>query len=156
MINLDLTHRAWVFAAALILGFSMFSDPETSFVTLETFNFAMEILEEESGISPHAKQYHGILKDISTVIRQRYDQILNERRRSNWDYVARVLQCDGHDPKDEPAGEVPPPETNTRSHQDPWSFDEMAEDFSAAWDDAGMVSWLNAFSPPQLRFNENE
>ncbi|KAH6973438.1 fungal-specific transcription factor domain-containing protein [Ilyonectria sp. MPI-CAGE-AT-0026] len=142
--------KAWVFAAALVLGFSMFTEPRTSFTIKNEFDLAMEFLHEESAISPYAKQYYGILKDMTAVIQKCHDQIAQQRRSSNKEYIDRLLDFrhDGSDMRE--PGQALTEDASTTSQD--LSFDnENTGFFLSAWDDVIMDN-LEARHPETQEF----
>ncbi|KAL6410528.1 hypothetical protein AUP68_06954 [Ilyonectria robusta] len=97
----------------------------------------MEFLREESAISPYAKQYYGILKDMTAVIQNCHDQIAQQRRNSNKEYIDRLLDFrhDGSDMRE--PGQALTEDAPTTSQD--LSFDnENTGFFLSAWDDVIM------------------
>lgn len=115
----------------------MFAEPRTSFTIKNAFDLAMEFLREESAISPYAKQYYGILKDMTAVIQKCHDQIAQQRRNSNKEYIDRLLDF-RHDGSDMREPRQALTEDASTTSQD-LSFDnETTRFFLSAWDDVIM------------------
>ncbi|KAK2753619.1 hypothetical protein FQN54_007396 [Arachnomyces sp. PD_36] len=84
--------KALVFAAALILGFDMFSKREVDHEIESAFSGAREILDMLSAQSPQAAHYFEILTMLSNAIAKQRKQLAS-RGRSN--YVGRLFTLDG-------------------------------------------------------------
>ncbi|KAI1614550.1 hypothetical protein EDD36DRAFT_231214 [Exophiala viscosa] len=84
--------KAWLFAAGLVLGFSMFAQGESPFHMDESFNSAREVLKKLADHSPQAEEYSGILIAFADAI-QRHRQHLSREKRPN-KYVSRILSLD--------------------------------------------------------------
>lgn len=128
----------------------MFTEPRTSFTIKNEFDLAMEFLREESAISPYAKQYYGILKDMTAVIQKCHDQIAQQRRNSNKEYIDRLLDFrhDGSDMRE--SGQALTEDAPTISQD--LSFDnENTGFFLSAWDDLIMDN-LEARHPETQEF----
>lgn len=86
------TSRALVFAAALILGFDMFSKREVDNEIETAFSGAREILDMLSAQSPQAAHYFEILSMLSNAIAKRRKQFALRGRSK---YVGRLFTLDG-------------------------------------------------------------
>ena len=86
--------RAWMFAAGLILGFSMFAQGETKFEMDAAFNGAREVLKKLSENSPQAEHYYEILTGFADAIQRHRQHLSREKRRSNNKYVSQLLTLD--------------------------------------------------------------
>ncbi|KAK5178165.1 hypothetical protein LTR44_009471 [Exophiala sp. CCFEE 6388] len=84
--------KAWLFAAGLVLGFSMFAQGESPFDMDQSFNGAREVLKKLADHSPQAEEYSGILTAFADAI-QRHRQHLSREKRPN-KYVSRILSLD--------------------------------------------------------------
>lgn len=60
-------HRAWLFAAGLILGFSLL-DPAAGVNNKSAFRNTLRLLEFLGRLSPQAKQYHRVLTSFSQAL----------------------------------------------------------------------------------------
>ncbi len=80
-----------MFAAGLVLGFSMFAQGESRFDMDSSFHGVREVLQMLSEHSPKAEHYYEILTGFADAI-QRHRQLLSrEKRRSNNKYVHQIL-----------------------------------------------------------------
>ncbi|KIW26353.1 uncharacterized protein PV07_09453 [Cladophialophora immunda] len=86
--------KAWVFAAGLVLGFSMFAQGESRFDMDDAFNNAREVLRNLSIHSPQAEHYYEILSGFADVIQRHRQHLSRERRRSKNKYVDQILALD--------------------------------------------------------------
>ena len=96
--------RSWIFAAGLVLGFSLLApepsnvdqDPKTSFM------HSRQLLERLSRLSPQARRYHEILSHFGDAV-ERYER---QRRREHPppgpSYLERILK-----PEADPSAQVP-------------------------------------------------
>ncbi|KAF4548403.1 Fungal specific transcription factor domain-containing protein 44 [Elsinoe fawcettii] len=84
--------KAFVFAAALILGFSLFAQLEVDLETDAMFAGARDILQSFSARSSQAAHYYEILSSLTqTIHRQRQQFAMQSRRRSNA-YVGQLFK----------------------------------------------------------------
>ncbi|PSK53781.1 hypothetical protein B9Z65_7587 [Elsinoe australis] len=84
--------KAFVFAAALILGFSLFAQLEVDLETDAMFAGARDILQTFSARSSQAAHYYEILTSLTqTIHRQRQRFAMQSRRRSNA-YVGQLFK----------------------------------------------------------------
>ncbi|XHG04149.1 hypothetical protein AWENTII_007429 [Aspergillus wentii] len=95
--------KAFVFAAALTLGFSMFSQMEVDSTWEEAFNGATEILRIFSQQSAQAAHYSDILTSLANAIAEQRQRLTSHRRQSRSRYVSKLFTLDGRRP--------PPPRT---------------------------------------------
>lgn len=98
--------KAWMFAAGLLLGFSMFAHSEESSSSSssslllpdvdEAFHNAIAVLERLASVSPQARHYLEILRTLSDAIVARREQVGREqrrRKRSN-PYVSQIFTAE--------------------------------------------------------------
>ncbi|KAH9209786.1 hypothetical protein DL95DRAFT_343897 [Leptodontidium sp. 2 PMI_412] len=86
--------KAWVFAAGLVLGFTLFANIEVSSEVENAFTGVRDVLKKLSHQSPQAEHYHDVLSSFSEAIIKRRKQIAQERRRATSQYVDRILVLD--------------------------------------------------------------
>ncbi|EXJ53745.1 uncharacterized protein A1O5_12994 [Cladophialophora psammophila CBS 110553] len=86
--------KAWVFAAGLVLGFSMFVQGESRFDMDDSFNNAREVLRNLSVHSPQAEHYYEILSGFADVIQRHRQHLSREKRRFKNKYVDQILTLD--------------------------------------------------------------
>ncbi|KAH0842483.1 putative Fungal specific transcription factor [Fonsecaea pedrosoi] len=86
--------KAWVFAAGLVLGFSMFALSESRFDMDDSFNNAREVLRNLSLQSPQAEHYYEILSGFADVILRHRQHLSREKRRFKNKYVDQILTLD--------------------------------------------------------------
>ncbi|KIX00330.1 uncharacterized protein Z518_10469 [Rhinocladiella mackenziei CBS 650.93] len=86
--------KAWMFAAGLVLGFSMFAQREARYDMDESFNGAREVLKKLSEHSPQAEHYYEILTGFADAIQRHRQHLSREKRRSNNRYVNQILTLD--------------------------------------------------------------
>ncbi|KAJ9617811.1 uncharacterized protein PV06_06239 [Exophiala oligosperma] len=86
--------KAWVFAAGLVLGFSMFAQGESPFDMDESFNGAREVLKKLAEHSPQAEHYYEILTGFADAIQRHRQHLSREKRRASNKYVNRILSLD--------------------------------------------------------------
>jgi hypothetical protein len=82
-----------MFAAGLVLGFSMFAQAQ-SFDMDESFNGAREVLRKLARHSPQAEHYYEILTGFADVIQRHRQRRSREKRRSSHGYVDQILSLD--------------------------------------------------------------
>ena len=92
-----LTIRAFVFAAALILGFSMFSQREVDPGLEETFHGAVDILRMLSRQSAQAAHYFEILTTLGNAINEQRQRLVSQRRQSS-QYVSKLFSLNPTSP----------------------------------------------------------
>lgn len=86
--------RAWVFAAGLVLGFSLLAPPEPNMGSdiKRSFFHSHQLLEKMSRLSPQARRYHEILCHFSDAV----EQFQGQRRRQNHpagpSYLEQILR----------------------------------------------------------------
>lgn len=88
--QLTIESRAFVFAAALILGFSMFSQNHRDQVLDEAFNGAIGILKALSAQSAQAGHYYDILTFLGNAIDQRW-RLLQQSQQHKSPYVSKLF-----------------------------------------------------------------
>ncbi|KAK5461229.1 hypothetical protein LTS15_003292 [Exophiala xenobiotica] len=86
--------KAWVFAAGLVLGFSMFTHGELPFDMDESFNGAREVLKKLAEHSPQAEHYYEILTAFADAIQRHRQHLSRDQRRASNKYVNRILSLD--------------------------------------------------------------
>lgn len=103
------------------------------------FDLASDHLKEESAVSPHARQYHGIVEDLRRLIHVVRGRMTSKRRELNRCYVDRVTlyaQDDGS------AADVPMASPWEPADMTDWNtimFDETQEVFISGWEE-----WLGS------------
>ncbi|KAL5341761.1 hypothetical protein BJX70DRAFT_395493 [Aspergillus crustosus] len=85
--------KAWVFAAGLVLGFSMFAGEPRQDIN-ESFNSACMILAEIASTSPQAQLYHSILTSFAEAVDVYRQRVEDERRRTVQHYMDQILVID--------------------------------------------------------------
>lgn len=88
--------RAWVFAAGLVLGFSLLADDASDGDTREAFRGSQHVLNILGRISAQAAQYHQILSTFSEAIDLYRRQKRSERIESRVPFVEQILSYDNH------------------------------------------------------------
>ncbi|KUL87911.1 hypothetical protein ZTR_03952 [Talaromyces verruculosus] len=85
--------KAWVFAAGLILGFSLFAydDVESRNETESAFQSARHVLQNLANLSPQAKQYDEILTSFAEAIIKHRQQTSSARQKIADRYIDCVL-----------------------------------------------------------------
>lgn len=83
--------RAWVFAAGLVLGFSLLAEDGTNSESHNAFYSARRLLSSLGQLSPQATQYYRILTSFSEAIDTYRRQLQCERRDARAPYVERIL-----------------------------------------------------------------
>ena len=86
--------RAWIFAAGLVLGFSLFPREEARHDIEDAFCKARRILEVLAELSPQAKHYHEILSNFAEAIARYQQRIAYERQGTGSQYVSQILSID--------------------------------------------------------------
>lgn len=89
--------RAFVFAAALVLGFSMFSQREVDPGLEEAFHGATEILGMLAQQSAQAAHYFEILTMLGNAIKEQRQRLASQRRGSS-QYVSKLFSLNNHPP----------------------------------------------------------
>lgn len=90
----DRVIRAWVFAAGLVLGFSLLADDTSDGDTREAFRGSQHVLSKLSRLSAQAAQYHKILCTFSDAIDIYRRQMRRERNESRIPFVEQILSYD--------------------------------------------------------------
>ncbi|KAL4879453.1 hypothetical protein BJY04DRAFT_229014 [Aspergillus karnatakaensis] len=85
--------KAWVFAAGLVLGFSMFAGEPRHDIN-ESFGSACTVLAEIALTSPQAQLYHDILTSFAEAVDAYRQRVENERRLTVQHYMDQVLVID--------------------------------------------------------------
>lgn len=86
--------RAWVFAAGLVLGFSLFPQEEARHDIEDAFTKSRLILETLAELSPQAKHYHEILSNFAEAISKYQQRIAYERQHTTSQYVNQIFNID--------------------------------------------------------------
>lgn len=89
--------KAWMFAAGLLLGFSMFAQTEPVPEIDDAFQNAIAVLERLAQFSPQARHYFEILSTFSDAITTRREQLGRERRKKSDRFVSQIFTADFHD-----------------------------------------------------------
>lgn len=87
-----------MFAAGLLLGFSMFAQPEPVPEVDSAFQNAISVLEQLGQLSPQARHYFEILSTFNDAIHARREQLGRERRKKSDRYVSQIFTADFQDP----------------------------------------------------------
>lgn len=96
-----------MFAAGLVIGFSMFAQIEPKFEMDESFNGAREVLKKLAAHSPQAEHYFEILTGFADAIQRHRQHLAREKRRSQNKYVNQILTLDvGQNPVDIPSADT--------------------------------------------------
>ncbi|KAH8699264.1 hypothetical protein BGW36DRAFT_294939 [Talaromyces proteolyticus] len=88
--------KAWVFAAGLVLGFSLFAydDTESRRDTEASFQSARHVLRNLANLSPQAKHYDEILTSFAEAIINHRQQILSHRQKVTSKFIDCILDID--------------------------------------------------------------
>jgi hypothetical protein len=87
-------YRAWIFAAGLVLGFTLFANVESDSDTENTFARTRDVLKKLSYQSPQAKHYYDVLRSFFEAINKRRKQLARERRNCTSQYLDQILVLD--------------------------------------------------------------
>lgn len=109
-----------MFAAGLLLGFSMFALAEPVPEVGVAFQNAISVLEQLGQLSPQARHYFEILTTFSDAIHARREQLGRERRQKSDRYVSQIFTADFQDPSVANAS-VPPPAGDAAAYATPSS-----------------------------------
>lgn len=83
-----------MFAAGLLLGFSMFAHVEPVPEVDSAFQNAIAVLERLAQLSPQARHYYEILSTLADAIATRRQQLGTERRKRSSQYVSQIFTAD--------------------------------------------------------------
>ncbi|KAE8355619.1 hypothetical protein BDV28DRAFT_128549 [Aspergillus coremiiformis] len=86
--------KAWLFAAGLVLGFSLLAEGQTTSEICHAFHGARRLLGSLGNSSPQAAQYHRILTSFSEAIDVYRNRLRRERLESRTPFVQRILTLD--------------------------------------------------------------
>ncbi|KAE8320305.1 hypothetical protein BDV41DRAFT_559749 [Aspergillus transmontanensis] len=86
--------KAWLFAAGLVLGFSLLAEGQTTSEICDAFHGARRLLGSLGHLSPQAAQYHRILTSFSEAIDVYRERLRRERHESRTPFVERILTLD--------------------------------------------------------------
>ncbi|KAB8239694.1 uncharacterized protein BDW43DRAFT_258899 [Aspergillus alliaceus] len=86
--------KAWLFAAGLVLGFSLLAEAQTTSEIRDAFYGACRLLGSLGHLSPQAAQYHRILTSFSEAIDVYRERLRSERYESRTPFVERILTLD--------------------------------------------------------------
>ncbi|KAK7550099.1 putative C6 transcription factor [Phyllosticta citricarpa] len=89
--------KAWIFAAGLVLGFSIFAQGEANFDIEDAFNEARKVLQFLARLSPQAEHYYEILSNFSEAIGKHRQQLAHQKRRVKKKYVSQIFTMETHD-----------------------------------------------------------
>ncbi|PLB46450.1 Zn(II)2Cys6 transcription factor [Aspergillus steynii IBT 23096] len=142
--------KAFVFAAALVLGFSLFSKNGTDSVLDEAFNGAIAILEALSEQSAQAAHYYEILTFLQNAIEQRRRLLQQEQQNKN-PYVSKLFSLNHQRNQSDPGNISMTPVSGGSDMPTPngvldmWSFMDPAELGSTApgWEGMELPVWDN-------------
>ncbi|KAK5102135.1 hypothetical protein LTR70_006635 [Exophiala xenobiotica] len=98
--------KAFVFAAGLLIGFSLFSSDSTDPDTQNAYSNAQTVLQQLSLLSPQAKHYHEILNDFSEAIGKYHRQKLNKKRRATNQYLDHIFDLESNTQSQNISGET--------------------------------------------------
>ncbi|PYH68314.1 Zn(II)2Cys6 transcription factor [Aspergillus vadensis CBS 113365] len=90
--------KAFVFAAALVLGFSMFSRKEAEPSHEQAYGDALEILRVLSEQSAQAGHYHEILSCLGNAVTEQRRRLVQHSRQSKGRYVSKLFSLDDRRP----------------------------------------------------------
>ncbi|KKY26501.1 putative c6 transcription factor [Phaeomoniella chlamydospora] len=94
--------KAWVFAAGLVLGFSLFVQGTGSTNEIEeAYDAAREVLKKISYLSPQARHYHERLTHFSEATAKHQKRHVEQRRKSLNPYVSQIFTIDIDQPEDQ-------------------------------------------------------
>src|SRR5258707_1102201 len=93
-IQLMIVHRAWSFAAALILGLVMFMAEEPNIQIRKSFESAMAVLRKLSTRSQQSERYLEILSDLIDEVDKRQQQLAALKRKTSSRLVSRIFRLD--------------------------------------------------------------
>jgi hypothetical protein len=122
--------RAWIFAAGLVLGFTLFVNVEVEPNLEKAFTGVRDVLKKLSHQSPQAEHYHDVLISFSEAINKRRQQIARERRRVTSQYLDQILVIDV-------------PNTLEHHYQTPTSTDAEAYSF----ENGSVEDWWSSSLP---------
>ncbi|KAE8382977.1 hypothetical protein BDV26DRAFT_277672 [Aspergillus bertholletiae] len=86
--------KAWLFAAGLVLGFSLLAEGQATSEICDAFHGACRLLGSLGHLSPQAAQYHRILTSFSEAIDVYRERLRRERHESRTPFVERILTLD--------------------------------------------------------------
>lgn len=94
MLN-DYLIRAFIFAAALVVGFSLFSQKDPNPDLEEAFIGAIDILHTFSKQSAQAGHYYEILSFLRNAIAEQRQRLSNQDQSSKSQYVSKLFSLNG-------------------------------------------------------------
>lgn len=83
--------KAWIFSAALVIGFHLFATTEPDTEAENAFSQSQNILQHLAIRSPQAKHYHDILIYLHKAINQRHQQRATPSRKQNAFQVDQIM-----------------------------------------------------------------
>jgi len=83
--------KAFVFAAGLLIGFSLFASNSIDALSQTAYSNAQSVLQQLSFESPQAKHYHDILNDFADAIAAYHRQKLNKKQRATNQYLDHIF-----------------------------------------------------------------
>ena len=90
--------RAWMFAAGLLLGFSLFAQGNSSGKeTEDAFHEAREVLKKIAELSPQAGHYFQILTSFSDAIASYQQKLSQEKKQKASQYMDQIFTRDNND-----------------------------------------------------------
>ncbi|KAB8074816.1 hypothetical protein BDV29DRAFT_190646 [Aspergillus leporis] len=105
--------KAWLFAAGLVLGFSLLAEGQTTSEVCDAFDGSCRLLGSLGHLSPQAAQYHQILTSFSEAIGVYREQLRHERRESRTPFVERILMLDPNSKTNSDQHSAQEPASNT-------------------------------------------
>ncbi|OJJ74390.1 hypothetical protein ASPBRDRAFT_171490 [Aspergillus brasiliensis CBS 101740] len=120
--------KAFVFAAALVLGFSMFSRKEAEPSHEQAYGEALEILRVLSEQSAQAAHYYDILSCLGNAVTEQRRRFVQHSRQTKGRYVSKLFSLDDRRPSLEVQSGLDTPLSNgistmppEDSISDPWA-----------------------------------
>jgi hypothetical protein len=92
--NTNINHRAWIFAAGLVLGFSILVHDGADTASRDAFKGAQRVLGSFRRLSAQADQYYHILANFSDAIDAYRAQVRRERRTATPALVERIFSME--------------------------------------------------------------
>lgn len=120
-----------MFAAGLVIGFSMFAQAEPKFEMDESFNGAREVLKKLSDHSPQAEHYYEILTGFADAIQRHRQHLAREKRKSQNKYVNQILRLDMNN-NQTTVGNHHASHHNNNHHQSTFSPQSLSRDLADA------------------------
>ncbi|EAU34087.1 conserved hypothetical protein [Aspergillus terreus NIH2624] len=90
--------KAFVFAAALVLGFSLFSQKDTDTAVEQAFHGALEILRTLAQQSAQASHYYEILSSLKNAIAEQRQRLMQYAPQNKNRYVSKLFSLNSDRP----------------------------------------------------------